>query len=226
MSLDLKRIRAICFDVDGTLSDTDDEFVQKLARILTPLRYIFLGRSILSLARKSVMFTEGPGNWAYSLADKLGLDGTIVAIGDRFYQMGIGNSAQPYQIIFGVRDMLETLQTRFLLSIISVRGQRSTDRFLTQYGLSSYFAVVVTGQTCGHTKPYPDPLELAASRMGISTASCLMVGDTKIDILCGKKAGAQTVGVLCGFGQRLELEHAGADLILESTSDLTQILMK
>jgi phosphoglycolate phosphatase-like HAD superfamily hydrolase len=38
--------------------------------------------------------------------------------------------------------------------------------------------------------------------------------------LAGKKAGAQTVGVLCGFGTENELRKAGADLIIENTPDL------
>ena len=52
-----------------------------------------------------------------------------------------------------------------------------------------------------------------------------MVGDTAADIQSGKKAGAQTVGVLCGFGDRQELERAGADLILETTTDLSGIFL-
>lgn len=226
MPLDLNRVQAVCFDVDGTLSDTDDQFVLRLVKILTPLRYIFLGKYIPSLARKCVMFTEGPGNWAYNLADKIGLDGTIVAIGDRFYQIGIGQSPHPFKIIRGVKEMLERLKARYPLSIISARGQNSTHRFLNQFNLISDFSVVVTGQTCKHTKPYPDPLEWAALQMEVSTASCLMVGDTAVDIQCGKKAGAQTAGVLCGFGDKKELERAGADLILENTAQLVDILMQ
>ena len=42
-----------------------------------------------------------------------------------------------------------------------------------------------------------------------------MVGDTVVDIQAGKAAGAQTVGVLCGFGTQRELERAGADSLVE-----------
>jgi len=51
------------------------------------------------------------------------------------------------------------------------------------------------------------------------------VGDTTVDIRAGRTAGAQTVGVLCGFGARRELERAGADLILPSVADLPGALM-
>jgi phosphoglycolate phosphatase len=53
-----------------------------------------------------------------------------------------------------------------------------------------------------------------------------MVGDTTVDIRAGVAAGAQTVGVLCGFGQRHELERAGANLILENTTELAEVLMQ
>jgi phosphoglycolate phosphatase-like HAD superfamily hydrolase len=45
-----------------------------------------------------------------------------------------------------------------------------------------------------------------------------------VDIRCGKSTGAQTVGVLCGFGEKKELERAGADLIIQNTSDLLDLL--
>ena len=51
-----------------------------------------------------------------------------------------------------------------------------------------------------------------------------MIGDTTMDIRCGKSAGAQTVGVLCGFGTERELLQAGANLILRTTSDLLGVL--
>ena len=79
--------------------------------------------------------------------------------------------------------------------------------------------------TCGiqdsvRIKPHPEPILLAASRVGVPVEACLMVGDTRMDVLAGKRAGAQMVAVLCGYGERRELARAGADLILENTADL------
>jgi phosphoglycolate phosphatase-like HAD superfamily hydrolase len=200
MPLDLNRVKAVCFDVDGTLSDTDDQFVQKMVRVLSPLGFLFHRRNVNRLARKLVMFTEGPGNWVYSLADRIGWDGRIVALGDRLYELGIGENPQPFLIIDGVREMLTTVYKHYPLSIVSARGQKSTLRFLSQFELIAYFSAVATGQTCLHTKPYPDPIEWAAARMGVAASSCLMVGDTVVDIITGKRQ-AQTVGFCAGFGE-------------------------
>jgi phosphoglycolate phosphatase-like HAD superfamily hydrolase len=45
-----------------------------------------------------------------------------------------------------------------------------------------------------------------------------------VDIRAGKSAGAQTVGVLCGFGEEPELKKMGADLILQDTTKLLNVL--
>jgi phosphoglycolate phosphatase len=47
-----------------------------------------------------------------------------------------------------------------------------------------------------------------------------MIGDTTVDVQAGKRAGALTVGVLCGFGERPELEHLRPDLLLDTTAEL------
>jgi phosphoglycolate phosphatase len=88
-----------------------------------------------------------------------------------------------------------------------------------------YFDAVITGQSAERTKPYPDPILLAAKRMGVKPDECLMIGDTTVDIRAGKSAGAQSVGVLCGFGEEPELRRMGADMILNTTSDLAGLLL-
>jgi phosphoglycolate phosphatase-like HAD superfamily hydrolase len=51
-----------------------------------------------------------------------------------------------------------------------------------------------------------------------------MVGDTPVDVYAGQRAGAQTIGVLCGLGSRASLQNAGADLLLDTTADLKSVL--
>ncbi len=69
------------------------------------------------------------------------------------------------------------------------------------------------------------PVIYAAEALGLEPEQCLMIGDTIVDIKAGKLAGAQTVAVLCGFGQRQELERVGANVILDSTAELDGFLI-
>ena len=225
MPLDIKRIQGICFDVDGTLSDTDDLFVHKLVRGLRPFRHLFPDKNLHPFARRLVMATESPGNMLLGLTDRWGLDGGIDRVGDFIYRLGLGRSPEPFLLIQGVGEMLLQLRETFPLSVVSARGRRNTLRFLHQFDLTAHFICVAARDACQHTKPYPDPVLWAAQQMGVPPQAVLMVGDTVVDIRAGKAAGAQTVGVLCGFGQEEELRQAGADLILPDTAALTAVLL-
>ena len=99
------------------------------------------------------------------------------------------------------------------------------ERFLTHYEVRRHFTAVVGAQTTRRMKPHPEPLIYAAKAMGVEPDACLMIGDTTIDIRTGLSAGAQTVGVLCGFGTESELRRTGAGLVLRTTSDLLAVLM-
>jgi len=130
-----------------------------------------------------------------------------------------------FLLVPGVDDMLAALHGRYPMAVVSARDEESTLRFLEQFNLTAYFEVIVTALSAEHTKPYPDPVLFAAQRMGVEARHCLMIGDTTVDIRAGKKAGAQTVGVLCGFGEAYELSRLGADLILASTPELKDLLL-
>jgi phosphoglycolate phosphatase-like HAD superfamily hydrolase len=223
--LDISRIRALCFDVDGTLSDTDDQFVQKLVRIFTPFSFLFHEHDPHRFARKIVMFTEAPGNFLIGIPDILHIDDELAAIGDFFYRKGHNPKSGGFLLIPGVQETLIKLKSHFIMSVVSARGGRSTQIFLDQFNLNPFFQAIATAQTCEHTKPFPDPILWAAGQMGVAPTECLMIGDTTVDIRAAKAAGAQSVGVLCGFGEEAELRETGADLILESTAELSQVLL-
>lgn len=220
MSLDIPRIKALCFDVDGTLSDTDDMYARKV----TP----FLPRAIFSdpdqAARRMVMWVESPGNALLGYADKVGLDDEMGVVID-WFSRAQPNTTRKFLLIPGVDEMLTALKDRYPLSIVSARHEKSTLRFLEQYDLTRYFDAIITGLSAPRTKPFPDPIFMAAQKMGVQAGECLMVGDTTVDIRAGKSAGAQTVGVLCGFGEEKELRDMGADLILSNTHQLADVLI-
>jgi phosphoglycolate phosphatase-like HAD superfamily hydrolase len=227
MTLDTGRIQAICFDVDGTLHDTDDQFVLKLAGWLQKVRFLLPTRiDPLVLARKIVMSTETPANILYGIPDRLGIDQGIAEFNDWLYRKGLGKSAQPFQLIDGVQDMLIQLYDHYPMSVVSARGARSTNLFLKHFGIRDLFVSIATAQTCRHAKPYPDPIIWASQQMNVPPKNCLMIGDTTVDIIAGKAAGTQTAGVLCGFGTEDELVHNGADIILASTAQLMNILLE
>ncbi len=220
--LDIPRIQALCLDIDGTLADSDDQLVARVTRLLMPLRGILPDQDPGSLARRFVMAAETPVNSAVVLADRLGLDNLLIPVMERLH--GPSNDKPHAPLIEGIKGALDTLCQHYPLAVVTARAQYSTDTFLDHHGLRPFFRCVATARTCSRSKPHPAPLLWAAEQLGVPVEACLMVGDTPIDIHTGVAAGAQTVGVLCGFGYEDELNDAGADLILESTAELPGIL--
>jgi len=221
MTLDISRIKALCFDVDGTLSDTDDLYVHKVARFFPK----FLFKDPQHSARRFVMWVEAPGNALLGLTDTIGLDDEIVALID-WLSRHQKKSSKTFWLVPGVDEMLKQLKGKYPMSVVSARDEKGTMRFLEQFNLVDYFDAIITGQSAEHTKPYPDPILLAAKKMGVQPEECLMIGDTTVDMRAGKSAGAQTVGVLCGFGEEPELKKKGADMILKATPELVNLLLK
>ncbi len=223
MTLDLARIQALCFDVDGTLNDTDDQFVEKAVPFFKALRWLLPRQDYLHAARRFVMWAEAPGNALIGLPDILGIDDELAKFFSWVSQKRKAR-IKHFRPIPGVVEMLAALEGKYPMCVVSARDEDSTREFLRQAGIEKYFICVAGALTCAHTKPYPDPVYWSAQKMGVNPAACLMIGDTTVDIRAGKAAGAQTVGVLCGFGERPELERKGANLILESTPALAKVL--
>jgi phosphoglycolate phosphatase len=205
--------------VDGTLSDTDDLYAQKVSRFFP--RFLFKDPD--HSARRFVMWVEAPGNALLGLADRLGIDDEMVAV-INWLSRHRKQSFKKFLLVPGVDEMLKQLHGRYPMAVVSARDEQGTMAFLEQFDLVKYFDAIISGLSAEHTKPYPDPILLAAKKMNIAPENCLMIGDTTVDIRAGKSAGAQTVGVLCGFGEEPELRKMGADMILEDTPKLVELI--
>ena len=217
-------IDAVLFDLDGTLVETDDTAVDKLARRLRPVRWLFPRRDPVGGARRLIMASERPGNRLVLLLDRVGLDDNLFGLGDRLRRLRGLSPPPDFRAVDGVGPMLNDLSRRYRLAIVTTRSRRHVQAFLEQESLTGLVQVIAGREDTRRLKPHPSPLLHAAKELGVPIERCLMVGDTTVDIAAARAAGAWAVGVLCGFGRRQELEQAGADLILDTTADLVKAL--
>lgn len=226
MTFEASKVQAVFFDLDGTLADTDDDYIRRAARLIRPLHFLFPRRDPTRFLRWGLMTAESPLNTLVGLPDWLGLDDELVALMNWFSDRRPRPPVGRFVLMAGVEALLARLSQRYPLALVTVRSARSTNDFLEQFGLRKHFRAVASAQTAPHTKPYPDPVRWAAQAVGQPVEHCVMVGDTTVDMAAGKRAGTQTIGLLCGFGQRAELERAGANLILNHTAQLAEVLLK
>ena len=209
-------VQAGFFEVDGTLMDTDDQAVENLS---TKLRFLGTDRAA-RLARRTVMATESPMNFAMTVLDMVGLDPLIFGLRRR-----LSRAVKPtFRLMTGVRPLIEHLARDKDLAVITTRSRQDALSFLAQHDLTDAFDLVVTQETTKRLKPHPEPVLYAARELSLSPTACAMVGDTTVDVRSARRAGAWAIAVLCGFGEERELRRAGAQAILPATADLLPLL--
>lgn len=221
MGLDPSAIDALLFDLDGTLLDSDDEGVEALARWLERLRV----RDARHRARRIVMRLETPANALVTALDTVGLDTPLLGLSERLRHPRRRTTPR-FRIVPGADEALRLLAPSYRLAVVTTRGRRDARAFLEAFGLSDLFETVVTRESTWRLKPHAAPVRHAAERLGLPPHRCAMVGDTPVDMRSARQAGAWAIGVLCGFGERDELERAGAHLILDSPAELPGVLRR
>ncbi len=215
-----KNIRLIAFDVDGTLAETDDYFVEKGVVLSRKVLPFVKAEKMEKIVRLPVMFGETCLHALYRVLDILGLDGLV----SRIHSNISVKKDYKYSQVEGMRDVLELLSKSYILGIISSGGKKSTEAFIDKFKLGSFISYVISAEDCRFIKPHPMPLLKMAEEAGVPIENCLMVGDTVFDIFCAKSAGAHVAAVRSGFDTDRFLSLHHPDLILNSVKDLPKVL--
>ena len=98
-------------------------------------------------------------------------------------------------------------------------------RILEHFQLEEYFEFVGGALMDGRTNK-AEVIAYVLSEIKAEKEQTIMVGDREHDILGAKKNGIESIGVLYGYGDKNELQDAGADLIVEDVTQLREILCK
>lgn len=99
-------------------------------------------------------------------------------------------------------------------AVVTTKAVDPARTVLRALGIEDRFQVVVGVDSVRRPKPDPEGARVALARLGVGSARAVFVGDTIMDVLAGKGAGARTVAVLNGHGDAHELEAAGPDALI------------
>jgi len=224
-SLVLQRgAQALLFDLDGTLIETDDAMVLKWARSLARIPLLNKLYNSTRLARRLVMWLYRPASSLITLLDVLGLDARLLAAKQWLYRLKGQAKPEAFVAVDGAIALLRELRKHYRLALTTTRDRADVERFLKQFGLDGEFTVLITRDDVRRLKPHAEPVQRAAAAFGLPPTQCIMIGDTSMDILAGRRAGALTVGVLSGFSEAYWLQRHEPDLIVGTAIELLQQL--
>ena len=124
--------------------------------------------------------------------------------------------------------LLDTLTSSgYTLCVATSKPRVFAERILDHFGIAPYFSFVGGTGLDGSLPTTADVIAHVLAGSNITDrGTALMIGDRKYDILGAKTVGIDSAGVLYGYGDRAELEAAGADYILPAIPDLEELLLE
>jgi phosphoglycolate phosphatase len=221
-SLKSVSFNCLLFDLDGTLVDSRRDLVtsvnltlMEMGRALLDdfLVASFVGEGVFKLIERALAA-------ALNHAPSEGEVGAGVEVFRSHYGKHLLDHTLPYP------EVAETL-TYFRglpMAVVTNKPTEFSLAVLEGLGLSGHFKAVLGGDSLPERKPSPVPLLAAAELCEVPIGRCLMVGDSRVDVLAGKAAGATTCGYTAGFRGRAELEKAGADFLIERFGELREVV--
>lgn len=207
--IDWHRVRAMVFDMDGTLLNTEQVIVQAASDTLQHLGHAPLPAGY----HMPNMF----GTAADLMTDVLHARGLPLPPGgkaqagslfERFYAAQPPGVAPLYD---GVLPWLQAAQSRGIALAVCTNKQHALAlKGLQAAGILDMFAVVTGRDSCGIPKPRPEPLLHTLSHLGVQAADAVFFGDTHADAACAQAAGVRFAWFSAGFGTARVREFAQA----------------
>jgi N-acetyl-D-muramate 6-phosphate phosphatase len=127
----------------------------------------------------------------------------------------------------GMAELVDMLEQRGLpWGIVTNKPHRFTMPLMQALGYDKRAACLVSGDTCAHAKPHPEPLQYAARVSGVQPQYCLYLGDDKRDIDAGRAAGMKSLIALFGYiDPKAALKTWQADAAIDSPLELLDHLV-
>ncbi len=215
------RLRAVLFDMDGTLLDTAPDFIAicqaMLAERNLPAVDDQLIRDVVSGGAKAMVSA------AFALSPTAPeFEALRLEFLER-YQVGCAVHSRLYD---GMAELLLDIERAGLRwGVVTNKPVRFAGPIMQKLGLAERSALLICPDHVTHSKPDPEPLTLACKMLDLDPASVLFVGDDLRDIESGRDAGTRTAAVRYGYIHPHDNpSHWGADVVVDHPLELRKVL--
>lgn len=214
-------IKAVIFDLDGTLLDTLEDLADSVNAVLKaydcPQRTIeevrmFVGNGIRNLMKLAVKDGENHPKFE-----------EIFEAFKKHYAQNSRNKTKPYD---GILEILQILHKDGIkLAIVSNKADFAV-KDLNEYYFGEYVMTAIGEREGIRRKPSPDTVFEAMKELGVTTEETIFVGDSEVDADTAKNANLTCIGVLWGFREKQILKEHGIKYFAETPSDIINIIKK
>jgi len=212
------KLRAVLFDLDGTLADTERQNADAVARVLTRA-----GRPLSDEERDFVI-----GHGWHEIYHHLVMNGGVtLGYEELMHQAGeervriVGEEG--LDILPGAVDTVRRLTARYASAVVSGSSRAEVEAVLRALGVLGCFPWFLGAEDTARGKPFPDGYLLASARLGIAPAECLVIEDSTAGIRAARAAGMRVIAVRAGnFAKQPQDE---AEVVVDTLVDVTDNLL-
>ena len=221
----MQKIDTFFFDLDGTLVDSVPDLATALNQMLSHYQLPTYDEQIIR---------HWVGNGARVLVER-GLSGGA-EINHHHMQPEIDAALEKFLFYYrtlktkstvlyeGVFDTLHALKNRgYTLVLITNKPSEFIEPILSAFSLSALFSLTIGGDSLPEKKPSALPLLYACEKLHISPSQCVMVGDSKNDILAAKAANIKSIGLTYGYNYGESIATYQPDWVLDNFSDILKL---
>lgn len=212
------RAKIILFNLDGTLIDSTEAILESFEKA-----YGAFGKELPS---------------AESIKSLIGLPLEVM-----FVNLGVDESeamayAKAYKehyktihiektvLLPDVREALELAEKHGRLGVVTTKTSEYSRILLEHFGIMKHFNILIGREDVTNPKPDPEPVERAMNALGYHYGKVTyMIGDTTTDMIAAEKADIASIGVLCGYGNKDDLEEY-ADFVVKDAYTAVRLIEK
>ena len=216
----LDNIEAMLFDFEGTLVDFQWKLAAAIEETLAMLVNSGFPQERILSRRYSTLMTE-----AMQAAAEIGLSpeqvrDKIGCLYDRYDEDALSRWA----LRSGVKDFLALIKAKGIRTgLVSNVGGKTLNNALSKLGLADFFDVALSRNDVLNLKPYPDGLNFAIERLGVSKDKSIFLGDSLDDINAARNAGIRVMIIRDGENITADILAAKPDQVVGSYEELLRI---
>jgi HAD superfamily hydrolase (TIGR01549 family) len=211
------QINHICFDLDGTLIDSYPTIHKATLKTLQIL-------SINNILDEPE-FQKRIGHHFLDIFNDMKIPVTDIEEFINIYKKEYFEFIDESFLYPGVFELLDFLTSRGIkISLLTTKGQDQAERIIDHFQLWKYFSYIMGRRADVPIKPSPEPLHIICREVKVSEENTLMVGDSELDIKCGRSAGAKTCAALYGYRADVILKTEEPDYVISTLMDLEELL--
>jgi len=220
-------IKAVIFDLDGTLKEFNLDIKACRTKIVSLLTQRGFSRSLFSLNEsafdmlkkiKKYLITEDGKKQEFAKIKDM-----IFSVVEDFEL----EAARTAKIFAGIPETLKALRDMKLeIALCTISSEKATNYILKRFHLEQFFDAVITRESVFEVKPHPKHLEAALDALKVRSQEAVLVGDSVKDIECAIQLNVLAVGVMTGLSSIEELTCSGAHYIASSANDIPILIQK